>query len=492
VETAAAIPVALFRPIRAVKPGRDASWCLHSGERATRVPAFLGAYLRPGDGLAEFGLTEFLIACQGDTRRSLLLHAAIGYAAQPKRSKNGEWLVRAEVPGATASPRALLIAGDAIRRYFYLPDRSASLYDILGCPPDADPATLRMAWRVRNVELAGNDRECARAERAFNVLAHPELRHCCDAMRVDDDAAPLFPYGGFGSILVEGKLADDVFFVHRILAYRPEMRQRRFSLLLRQCEFLADRVVCRDPRRHIDVSLDANLLPDLHWDLTWNQWRHWLKSRIEVDSAFAYSGRYQLQNGEWVLRRWLSAIPSRIKVRLPEGLAADVAKARAIHQLLGENAEVVQRVRTLIEQQPAEHTQVQKWFDELSVSTHLRPQHVNWQPDYDAYYFDQLRRNATTWFLFRREFLFVMPHVLVSEVPESGHATYIFAKPTNLDAFLARYATSTREDIRHNRANRGGDLGFVGRVVRGNRKKRWLANVLKFAGERADYVPALD
>lgn len=485
------MPAPLFRPIRAVKPGRDAFSCLHSGDHVTRVPAFLGAYLRPGDSLAEFGPTEVLIAPQG-ARRSLLLHAAISYAAQPKLSKNGEWLIRAEVPAATASPRALLIAGDALRRYFYLLDRSASLYDILGCPPDGGPDTLRMAWRVRNVETAGNVQETAVAERAFNVLAHPELRRCYGAMCVDDDAAPLFPYGGFGSILVEGNLADGVFFVHRILAYRPEMRQRKFSLLLRRCEFLADRVVCRDPRRHVEVSLDANLLPDLHWDLTWNQWRHWLKSRIEVDSAFAHSGKYQFHNGEWVLRRWLSAIPSRIKVRLPEGLAADVEKARAIHQLLGENADIVQRVRALIEKQPVEHTQVQRWFDELGVSVRLRPQHVNWQPDYDAYYFDQLRRNATTWFLFRREFLFVMPHVLVSEVPESGHATYVFAKPANLDAFLARYATSAREDIRHNRANRGGDLGFVGRVVRGNRKKRWLANVLKLAGEKADYVAALD
>jgi len=154
-----------------VKPGRDTCSCLHPGDGVTRVPAFLSGYLQPGDALAEFGPTEFLIARNGDTRKSLLLHAAIGYAAQPKLCKNGEWLVRAEVSGATASPKVLLIAGDALRRYFYLLDRSVSLYDILGCPPDAGPDTLRMAWRVWNVELAGSVREAARAERAFNVLA---------------------------------------------------------------------------------------------------------------------------------------------------------------------------------------------------------------------------------------------------------------------------------------------------------------------------------
>ena len=35
-------------------------------------------------------------------------------------------------------------------------------------------------------------------------------------------------------------------------------------------------------------------------------------------------------------------------------------------------------------------------------------------------------------------------------------------------------------------------LGFVGRVVRGKRKKRWLADVLKQAGEKADYIEAFD
>lgn len=401
-------------------------------------------------------------------------------------------MVRAEIPGATAAPKALLISGDALRRYFYLLDGPASLYQILGCEPNAGMDMLRTFWRLRSLELAGTTREPATAERAFNVLANPDLRRCYDALRVDEDAPPLFPYGGFGSILVAGNLADDAFFGHRILAYRPEVRQRKLSLLLRQCEFLADRIVCRDPRRHVEATFDSSLLAGVQWDLTWNRWKHWLKSRIEVDAAFVCTGKYQLRDSEWVLRRWLSALPSRTKVRVPDVLTADMEQARAIHRLLGEHAEVVERVRALIEKQPVPNTLVQKWFDELGVSAQLKPQHVNWQPDYDAYYFDQLRRRATTWYLFQGEFLFVLPHVLVSEVPESGHATYIFAKPANLETFLARYATATREDIRHNRSNRGSELGFVGRVPRGRRKKRWLANVLKLAGEKADYVESLE
>lgn len=73
---------------------------------------------------------------------------------------------------------------------------------------------------------------------------------------------PLFPYGGFGSILVQGNLSNDgdAFFADRILAYKPEMRSRKVPLLLRQCEFLANRVICRDPRRKLEVWLDSSLL----------------------------------------------------------------------------------------------------------------------------------------------------------------------------------------------------------------------------------------
>lgn len=100
-------------------------------------------------------------------------------------------------------------------------------------------------------------------------------------MRKDaDGAAPLFPYGGFGSIVVEGRLAEDrlAFFTDAVLAYRPEMITRpgksgKVSLLLRRCEFFPDRVVCRDPQWKLEVWLDAKLLPGLDWDLTWNPWK---------------------------------------------------------------------------------------------------------------------------------------------------------------------------------------------------------------------------
>jgi len=60
---------------------------------------------------------------------------------------------------------------------------------------------------------------------------------------------------------------------------------------------------------------------------------------------------------------------------------------------------------------------------------------VTWRPDYEPYYFEQLRKRSRTWFLFRDEYLFVWRKVLIAEIPEPGHATYLFAKPENLDDF---------------------------------------------------------
>jgi hypothetical protein len=112
--------------------------------------------------------------------------------------------------------------------------------------------------------------------------------------------------------------------------------------------------------------------------------------------------------------------------------------------------------------------------------------------DYEPYYFEQLRRRSRTWFLFRNEYLFLWPNVLIAEVPEQGHATYLFDKPECMDTFLTRYFVVTRDDIRQNRDGSASQLGFVGRVVRGRKKNRWLADVLKYAGQKADYMEALE
>ncbi len=468
------------------------------------LPEFLHAFIRPGDsvldlstGLASQG--EFLIERPGRPRPRQWLLATIGYASQPKEGDQG-FYVRAELPKIERF-RVLILSGTAIRRYFYMLDEerlhSQTLYEILGVDESASLADLRLAWRVRSVELGAtpcsrNDR--AMAERAFNLLSHPDLRNCYDRLRQEKDAPPLFPYGGFGSIWVEGQISKDgdAFFADRILSFRPQLTRRKLTIPLRRCEFLADRVVYLDPRRNVDVSLDGPLLHGLAWDLTWNQWKQRMKLRIEVDATFVHAGKYRFRKGEWILREWFAALPSRMAVSMPMDLANDIAAARDIHKLLGEHAELVAQARDEIAKVPVEHTVVQRWFDELGASHRLKPQHVTWMPEFEPYYFESLRRRSVTWFLFRDEYLFLWPEVLIAEVPQLGHATYLFARPGDLSKFLRAYAAVGRDDIRHNQSDIATKLGFVGRVVRGRRKARWLQDVQRLAGEKADYVAALD
>ena len=489
-----------LRNIAEVVTSTGSLQCRFEDGTTAEAPGILARFLQRRDQLRFLGAsTEILIQHPTDRRHQQLLHATIGYVGLPKAGKNGESFVRAELPDCKEGPRALFLPEGALRRYFYLLDgeEPQSLYRLLRVQETATLDQLRFAWRMRSLELLVRDskaRDLPYVERAFNVLAHADLRNCYDALCKNEGAAPLFPYGGFGAILVEGHLSDseDAFFADRILAYKPEMTSRKVTLLLRRCEFFGDRVVCRDPRRKLEVWLDSNVFPGLNWDLTWNHWKHWLRTRIEVQATFVHAGKYRLYDGEWILRKWQAALPSRLQVHAPSNIAEDLEHAQTIHALLGEHADLVQHIRNQCEKIPIEHTQVERWFDQVNASAPLKPHHVTWCPDYEPYYFDQLRKRSRTWFLFRDEYLFVWRNVLVAEIPQPGHATYLFAKPENLDDFLERYAKLTREDIRRNRGNLAAALGFVGRVVRGKRKKRWLADVLKQAGEKADYIEAFD
>jgi hypothetical protein len=44
--------------------------------------------------------------------------------------------------------------------------------------------------------------------------------------------------------------------------------------------------------------------------------------------------------------------------------------------------------------------------------------------------------------------------------PQLGHATYIFAKQTDVREFVREYAATCRDDIRRNRGNVAARLGF--------------------------------
>jgi hypothetical protein len=80
----------------------------------------------------------------------------------------------------------------------------------------------------------------------------------------------------------------------------------------------------------------------------------------------------------------------------------------------------------------------------------------------------------------------------LAELKHSGHATYLFSKPTNITEFLAIYSSVTRDDIRHNRSNVAERLGFLGPLIHGLNPGPWIKELKARLGEAVDYAEATD
>jgi len=465
-----------------------------------RVPA---SYLRVGDdirpGTAGSPIAEYL-AVQNALRRKArhLYFGRIGYVTQPKPDRRGEPFVRAEVLDSRLGVASLHVPNGAVRSYFYFADHSQdntnqpTLYAVLRTLPTTTPADLRLSYRMRRVELESDGAakaELQKAERAFNLLAHPELRSCYDAMLIDPDAPALFPYGGFGQCVVSGELAEGggTFFVRRILSYLPDQRPRAFRAPLRRFDFLDARAVYRDSRRKVEVHIDPALLP-LGWDPTWNQWKHLVGTKAGISGTFVASGKYRHSGGEWQLVRWETALPSRLSLSVPSEAQIAISTARRAFQRYGQHYDEIQRIRLRLDREALDEQALSALGRQLGIPADFNVMQFCWKPDYDPYYYQQLKKRSQNVFLFRGEYLFQMPRAVVAEIPQMGHATYVFAKPADVLEFVRLYAATCRDDIRRNRGDVAEQLGFVGRVMHGSNPRTWLRELRSRAGETVDYA----
>lgn len=336
--------------------------------------------------------------------------------------------------------KRIILSIECVKRHFYFGsagDGRDYPYEVLAVDRYASVAELRLAWRVKTVavHLSSAGHLKGKVERAFNLLANPEVRAAYYAWLQDEDNPLPFPYAASGDCVVAGRLSNDgmAFFADSILAFKPNVQSNRFEVLLRQCEFLPDRITFKDSKRKVELWFDAGLLGGLAWDSTWNHWKQWLRSRIVIASDFVEAPKLHFVDGKRVVTSWWIALPSRISVTMPVSLSEDVERARAFHDLLGRHAEILAKVREQVAREPVEAGTVLFWFDQLGAAPALRPEFATWQPDYEDYYFDQLRQRSRVWFLFREEYLFVLPGAVVSEIPKTGHASYIFAEPQDMD-----------------------------------------------------------
>jgi hypothetical protein len=472
------------------------------------LPRILSPYVTIGDSIAfpipsaDAAGAEIYITKNGSSGKDHFLYQApIGYVSQPKLDKRNQYYVSAEVRRGSCGIGTIFLACEILREYFYRVTPTANgvdhptLYESLRIPASASPAELRVAFKLRDLELKTawvphNQRVAL--ERAFNIVGQPELRACYDALLADPEAPAIFPYRGFGSLLVAGEPSRDgqTFFARRILAFSPDLRRQRFHVPLRRCDFYDDRALCRDMRRKLEFWLDPAALHTL-WDSTWNQWKHLLGTKIEVEGTFVQSGKYRKRREQWELVTWETALPSRLQVKLPADFQQQLESAKTTYHRFGQYSRALDQIRLCLEHRAVERAELQRMCSELRIPGDFDVTQISWRPDYDPFFYRQLSRRARRIYLFRDEYIFDVEKAVVVETPQLGHATYVFAKPRNMDTFLALYIKITKDDIRRNRNNSAERLGFMGRVIHGTNSRAWLKEVRQRIGEGIDFAAAV-
>lgn len=183
-----------------------------------------------------------------------------------------------------------------------------------------------------------------------------------------------------------------------------------------------------------------------------------------------------------------TALPSRIRARLPSDVAEQIDTARRSYHRFGEFSEALSQIRDRIEQEPMEREQLRSLCWNLGLPGDFDIAQISWKPDYDHFFYRQLCRRARRLYLFRDEYVFELESGIAAETPQLGHATYLFSTPQSIDGFLAAYTGATKEAIPQNHANLAERLGFLGRVVHGSNPKIWLRALRERLGETADYA----
>jgi hypothetical protein len=259
---------------------------------------------------------------------------------------------------------------------------------------------------------------------------------------------------------------------------------------LRRCDFSDDRALCRDARRKLEFWLDPVAL-QIHWDRTWNQWKHLVGSKIEVEGTFVKAGKYRKRNGEWELVTWETALPSRLNIKVSSDSQQQLTTARATHHRFGQYSRALDQIRLLLEHRAIEKAELLRICFNLGLPGEFDVAQISWRPDNDPFFYRQLDRRARRVYLFGDEYIVDVEKAVVVETPQLGHATYLFAKPRNMDSFLALYTSITKDDIRQNRNNSAERLGFLGRVIHGTNPRAWLEEIKQRIGERIDFAAAV-
>ena len=215
----------------------------------------------------------------------------------------------------------------------------------------------------------------------------------------------------------------------------------------------------------------------LQWDPSWNRWKHLLSSKLEVDGVFVRSWKYKKRGSDWECVDWETGLPNRLSVKLPADFQQDIESAWDMYCRFGQYSRALDQIRLCLEHKAVERRDLERMCSELGIPGEFDIAQISWLPDYDPFFYRELSRRARRTYLFREEYIFELEKAVVVETPQLGHATYLFAKPRNIDTFLALYTKTSKNNIRGNYDNTGERLGFLKRVIHGVNPRVWLKEV---------------
>ena len=130
------------------------------------LPHVLYPFVTVGDEItfpipvADAAGAEIYITKNGSSENNrFLYHAPIGYVSQPRQDKRNQYYVSAEVRRGSLGIGSIFLPCEVLREYFYrLPQAADSvdhpaLYAVLRIPASASPSELRVAFKLRDLEL---------------------------------------------------------------------------------------------------------------------------------------------------------------------------------------------------------------------------------------------------------------------------------------------------------------------------------------------------
>jgi hypothetical protein len=188
-----------------------------------------------------------------------LAQIPITAAAPPKRDRRGHGF---DATAAQHGISKVLATAAQIRDYFFAPERSAqwtrqpSWFEVLRVRKNSTPAEIRLAYRVRLLELKTNGSESNRAlhaqlARGLQLLLDRELRRQYLLLLEDPDTSVAFPPWTVGSLRALGQKKGDLFLGRAILSASSHAPKNEM------CGFPYDDFDSKDPRSSTAMHANA-------------------------------------------------------------------------------------------------------------------------------------------------------------------------------------------------------------------------------------------